>query len=216
MTAEMYPLTEVVYQKYLAALINGERRDCHAILNDLLAAKMPVEAIYEDLFKRSLYQIGDLWQANQISVATQHLVTALTEFLLNQVYPYIFSQPRVGKRVVIACVPKELHAMGAKMVADLFEYYGWDSLFLGANVPLKSLLELIDEYKPDAIGLSLSMYPNIESLHKTLEQVTNTFSIPVIVGGQALSVERKKTLNLYKNTQYILSEQDLITSFLKK
>lgn len=215
MTIKICALTENIYQTYFDALIKGDRRTCQLILKDLLAVKTPVESIYEDLFKRSLYQVGDLWQCNRVSVATEHLVTALTESLLNQVYPHVFSQPRIGKSVVIACVANEMHALGAKMVADLFELHGWDSLFLGANVPIPDLLALIDEAKPDAIGLSLSLYANIVSLQKTLESVTQTFSMPVLMGGQAFCWGGSEILNQYHNTHFMPSSQDLIESFLK-
>ena len=66
---------------------------------------------------------------------------------LSQLYPLIFGQKRRGKRVLVACVGSELHEIGARMVADLFEYQGWDSIYLGAAVPVAVSYTHLDVYK---------------------------------------------------------------------
>ena len=55
-------------------------------------------------------------------------------------YPLLFSQERKDRTILCACPGTELHEMGSRMVADLFENNGWDSIYLGAAVPEDALL----------------------------------------------------------------------------
>ncbi|WP_025719581.1 cobalamin B12-binding domain-containing protein [Paenibacillus sp. 1-18] len=64
-----------------------------------------------------------------------------------------------------ACVGSEQHEIGLRMLADLFEMDGWDTYYLGANVPDWSLVQAIVSYKADVVAISATMaYPSI-SIH---------------------------------------------------
>jgi methanogenic corrinoid protein MtbC1 len=95
-----------------------------------------------------MYQVGELWQRNKITVAQEHYCTAATQMIMAQLYPVLFDRPQNGKRVVVSCVGNELHEMGARMLSDLFTYEGWDSIFLGAAVPKESLLQTLQSEQP--------------------------------------------------------------------
>jgi len=90
-------ITETIYEEYLDHLLGGNKTSCHQIVNQLLDMGTDIRSIYEDLFWRSLYQVGELWEQNRISVAHEHLATAITESLLLLVYPSLFSVGHIGK-----------------------------------------------------------------------------------------------------------------------
>ena len=94
-----------------------------------------VHDIYLHVFQRSQYEVGRLWQTNQISVGQEHLCTAATQLIMSQLYPLIFGTERKNRRIVAACVGGDLHEIGIRMVADFFEMDGWDTFYLGADVP---------------------------------------------------------------------------------
>jgi MerR family transcriptional regulator, light-induced transcriptional regulator len=175
-----------IYDKYFDNLIKGEKNECVAIFNEILNKNVPVEKIYTQLFQRSLYQVGEYWEMNKISVATEHMATAITESLMIRLQPQLFSTERTGKKAVIACVANEYHQVGAKMVADIFEMYGWDGYFIGANTPFAELIRFLESKNPDLIGLSLSIYYNLPELKNTVANIRKCFpDLPIIIGGQA-------------------------------
>lgn len=176
------------YPTYLADLLRGNRTGCAQTVRDLLAAGVPVPTLYTDLFRASLYEIGELWQTNRISVATEHLATAITEMVMSLVVgPVLFGQERVGRSLVVSCVANEYHQIGGRMVADHAELHGWDTYFLGADVPLPDLLSLLDEKKPDLLALSLAFKENLPSLRASLTAVRRQQpDLPVWLGGQGL------------------------------
>jgi methanogenic corrinoid protein MtbC1 len=177
---------EEVYRRYLDGLLTNDRQQCRVSFQQWLESQAELRNLYEDLVQRSLYEVGDLWERGKISVATEHLATAITESLLNLTYPRLFAQPRLGKTAVVTSTANEYHQLGAKMVADLFELHGWRGYFLGANTPQGDLLGLIREKRPDVVALSLTVYFNLESLLQTAAAIRAEFpAVPILVGGQA-------------------------------
>ena len=146
-------IDENIYHFFLGALLNGDRKGCDAVVTDLANSGTDVRVIYVDLLQRAMYAVGELWEANRISVAKEHLATAITEGAMSLLYPRIFSGSRIGRSAVVSCVANEYHQIGGKMVADIFELNGWDGFFLGANTPEAELLAFVQERKPDVLGL---------------------------------------------------------------
>ncbi len=181
-----FPDAAASYRRYLDGLLNNDRQQCRASFEQWLASEAGLRAIYEDLVQRSLYEVGDLWERGRISVATEHLATAITESLLNLVYPRLFALPRLGRSAVVACVANEHHQIGGKMVADLFELNGWRGYFLGANTPVRDVMALLEEKRPDVVALSVSVAFSLDTLLGAAAEIRAAFpALPILVGGQA-------------------------------
>jgi MerR family transcriptional regulator, light-induced transcriptional regulator len=202
--------SEGAYAQYLAALLDGDRAVCQAITDDLRASGVGLKDLYVRLFQRALYRVGELWEHNQVSVAVEHLATAITERLLTSVQAQVFSgQPR-EQSVIIACVADEYHQLGARMVADIAELRGWRGHFLGANTPLPDLRRLIEARRPTLVGLSLSIYSNLPALLRALDALEAAYpDLPVVVGGQAFGWGGSGALERYSNVSYVGSLDEL-------
>ena len=135
-------IEERLYQDYLKALLAGKRKQCRDMVQGLLDANIELKTLFTNLFQRSMYEVGELWENNRITVANEHLATSITESLLNLTYPVLFAADRSGKKAVISCSANEFHQVGGKMVADIFELNGWDGHFLGLICRLKISLDL--------------------------------------------------------------------------
>ncbi len=90
-------ISENVYESYLHHLVVGHRKQTSEIIHTLIEEKIPVPIIYEGLIQKSMYRIGELWEQNKVSIATEHLATAITEMLLNQVYSRVEHGKECGK-----------------------------------------------------------------------------------------------------------------------
>jgi MerR family transcriptional regulator, light-induced transcriptional regulator len=203
-------IEEADYQQYLDALLRGDRPVCSRIVAELSAAGAGVKDLYLNLFQRSLYQVGELWEGHQISVATEHLATAITERVMALVQPELFAGPHRERSLIVACVADEFHQLGAKMVADLAELQGWRGYFLGANTPQDGMLDLVDRLKPDLVGLSLSITDNLPALTRALDALTSCYpELPVLVGGQALARGAAGALARYASVRPVTSLDQL-------
>ncbi len=151
-----------------------------------------IKEIYEKIFKPVMWETGRLWHKGEISVAHEHFITAVTQLSMSQLYPYLFSSDnRKNRAVIVACVPDELHEIGARMIADFFEMEGWDSYFYGANTPTSSILKAIIENNIEVVALSATMtlhIPKVAELISTIRKNPETALVKIIVGGYPFNV----------------------------
>ena len=141
---------------------------------------------------------------NKITVATEHLATSITESILNSINKDAASPDKAVKKIILSCVEKEEHKIGIRMVADLFENNGWDTFYLGANMPVNELITFIESIRPDLLALSLSVYFNLFNLENMLFMIRTIFpDLPVVVGGQAFSHGGKEFLLKFNDVTFI-------------
>lgn len=195
---------DIYIKNYLDALLEGYRVKCSAIAKDFLQHHPSIKDLYEEVLKVSLYQVGELWEANKISVATEHMATAITEGVLNELFMEFTPTKKMNKKVVVACVENEQHQVGIKMVADIFEMQGWDSYFLGSGIPLPELTRYIKEVSPDIIAISLSIYFNYANFSRMIKKINEEFpDMIIIVGGQAFANKKNNLSDKLENLLYI-------------
>ncbi len=203
-------VSEETYRAYLSSLLTGDKKTCGDIVRVLLSKEVPIDVLYEELFRASLYEVGRLWETNQVSVAVEHLATSITENMMTLVYPVLFSAEKIGKKAIITCSPQEFHQIGARMVADVFELCGWDGYFLGANTPENDLLDMIADKKPKVLGISVSVYFNIRSMLELAERVRRHYpNLHILMGGQAFRHGGWEIAGQLPNCAYIESLDQL-------
>ena len=127
--------TATLARRYLEALLAGDRRRASQLILTQVEAGLSIKEVYLDVFQPVLREIGRLWHTNQITVAVEHFATAATQSTMSKLYRYLFTGEPRGRTMIATCVSGELHEVGMRMVADCFEMDGWDSYYLGANIP---------------------------------------------------------------------------------
>ena len=138
-----------------------------------------------------LQETGRLWQLNEVSIAQEHFVTASVVSFMARLHDQVVSSGKGETRrremtVVAASVGAELHDVGIRMVADFFTMDGWDTYYLGANTPVQSILEAVQDRKAALITLSATMprhLPDVQYLIRSLRGDEKTEGIKIIVGG---------------------------------
>ena len=178
-------------QDYLDALLKGDRRGAAALVKQAVADGTAIKRIYLDVFQQSQREIGRLWQLNRISVAQEHYCTAATQAIMNQFLEQILETPRIGRKVIAVGVSGDLHEIGLRIVADLFELAGWDCDFIGGNTPAESILQSLPEVRPDLIAVSATMTYHVELVEKFIRALrarSGSAHIPVLVGGRPFLV----------------------------
>lgn len=203
-------------KEYLSAILKGDRHSSSLIAKQFLNEKADIKSLYEDVIKKALYEVGEMWENNQISVSTEHLATSVTEAVMNELYDYLNVKEVVERTIVLSTVEKEFHQVGLKMVADIFETHGWKSFFLGSNTPVYELIDFIKEQQADLLALTLSIYFNLPSLIKMLDTIKEELpNQKILVGGQAFRHGGLEILKKYSNVYY-LKNLDEITDYIKK
>lgn len=179
---------EAQINRYMDSLKRREPRASVALVREFLEQGIPLPDIYVEILSESMRRVGELWHSAQITVDAEHYCTSVTQMAMAQMYDALFAEARNQKTVLCACPGMELHEMGARMVADLFAAAGWDSIFLGAAVPVDYILESIRENRPNLLTLSVSMPQHLMDCQAVVERTRKEFpEIKIAVGGKAFA-----------------------------
>jgi MerR family transcriptional regulator, light-induced transcriptional regulator len=177
-----------VYDDYIKALLNKSRTEAKRVIDQALKNRVSVKDIYVHVLQNAMYEIGHLWQTGNISVADEHLATVITQYIITTLYSAIFGTPKNGKKMVSCAIGQELHEIGIRMVTDFFEMEGFETQYLGSNLPPEDFIGFVKEYKPDLIALSATLPIHLSTLRETIQairQEEEVKDIKILVGGQA-------------------------------
>jgi len=175
---------------YLSALFATDREKARVLIMEQLDRNVPIRDLYRYIFQPALQETGRLWQIRQANVAQEHYITGTTEQFITLLYNHVMQesrkQKRKGRSLVATCVSDELHDIGIRMVADFFEMAGWDSVYIGANVPAASIIAMIQDRHADAIAISSTMpyhLPHVYELIRAIRADPTTAGTRIVIGG---------------------------------
>jgi methanogenic corrinoid protein MtbC1 len=183
--AEGTPLAPLA-TAYLQALLRGERHIACKLILDAAQSGIAVRDLYLQVFQPTQYEIGRLWQVNQISVAQEHYCTAAAQLIMSQLYPYVFGGEKTRGALVAACVSGELHEVGVRMVSDFFEMDGWRTYYLGANMPMAAVVQAVVQHQADVLAISATITYHaraVESLILAVRRTPECGRVKILVGG---------------------------------
>jgi len=179
---------------YLDAVRAADAPGAFRVAAGALASGMTIPELYQRVIAPAMHEIGELWVKGALTVADEHLATALTHRVLAALRPPVWvgvgsEQPVVARRrVMLAAVEGEQHALGLRMAADVFEDAGFESIYLGADVPIGALLQALDSLSPDLLALSATMPELAPELDQVALAVRHAHPrLKLLFGGQAAS-----------------------------
>jgi methanogenic corrinoid protein MtbC1 len=153
----------------------------------------PVNDIYFYVITPVMHELGRLWHLNKITVGHEHYCTAVAQMVMAQLFPWIFDGSAKKSRLVSACVAGELHEIGARMVSDLFEMNGWDTVFLGADVPVESVIDTLIQHDASVLAISVTLAAHLSAVSEMILQVRENpdcTKVKILVGGAAFSIDK--------------------------
>jgi methanogenic corrinoid protein MtbC1 len=186
---EKLPALSALAREYLDLLLAGKREEASRLVHRAVEAGKGVRGIYKSVFERTLKEIGLMWMQNRLDVAMEHYFSASTQLIMSQLYPYITGAPKNKRGAVCLTIAVcgEFHDIGARMVADFMEMDGWKTFFLGNNLCNEDIVKAVLDQKPDLLGLSATMFFNVESVARAIRAIRaldGLSDLVTLVGGR--------------------------------
>ncbi len=177
---------------YQDALTVADTGGAGRVARQALGEGMGLASLYQRVIAPAMWRIGELWEQGAISVADEHLATALTHQAMAAVYgPSLGHKVKPG-RILMAAVEGEQHALGLRMAADVIELAGYETTYLGADVPTDDLLQAVAARSPDLVGLSATMPSSIQALDRAIFEIQRVNpNLIVLFGGQGVRPRKR-------------------------
>jgi len=177
--------TRRLSRAYQDALTVADAGAAGRVARQALAEGLGVAGLYQRVIAPAMWRIGELWGRGEGSVAEEHLATALTHRVMAGIYGSSFGHKLMPGRILMASVEGDQHALGLRMAADVIELAGYETIYLGADVPIAEILEAVATRSPDLVGLSATMPGSAPVLDRAIAELHRLDPSPIVLfGGQ--------------------------------
>jgi methanogenic corrinoid protein MtbC1 len=167
-------------EAWINACMNFDEFQAEQLLAQAFAL-FPTEVVCLDLIQKGLHDIGAGWYEGKITVQQEHFASALAIRRLEAMLSSTPAPTRPG-RILVGCPPEEEHTFVPLLVSLLLRRRGWDVVYLGANVPLRSLKTTLDTVRPNLVVLTAQQLYTAASLLEMAELLL-VERVPLAFGG---------------------------------
>ena len=144
---------------------------------------------FDKILKPVMYQIGDEWASNKISIATEHVASNVAQALVKIIMDKVTTSG--NKKKILLCVPVgEEHHLGCDVIETFLTSKGYKVFNMGTSIPSESVLHFIEHNNPDIIMISITLEDNLKAGQRLVKKIKENFKVPVVVGGYALEQEK--------------------------
>jgi methanogenic corrinoid protein MtbC1 len=174
-------------QAFLAMLLQGSSKAALDLVQVTVHDVAKLQKFYLNVVSPVLHHVGVLWERNEVSVAQEHLATAIVGRLMGALYLRYAKLSWVpGKTALVASGPGELHEVGARMVADFLEGGGWEVAYVGGNLTQGEILSALKRCNPFLLVLSVTSVFCLEGAWQLISAIRSdaeTQNARVMLGG---------------------------------
>jgi len=145
-----------------------------------LGARAFLEGVAAPLLER----VGSSWAAGKVTPAQEHLASGVLERVLTWM-----NDPSLaagdGPRLVVATLPGERHALGARLAAAAAAIDGWRTTYLGADLPTAEIAAAARNVGADAVAISAVQTDRLKDTERDLVELRALVDpeVRVFVGG---------------------------------
>ncbi|OHB58000.1 MAG: hypothetical protein A2173_09335 [Planctomycetes bacterium RBG_13_44_8b] len=180
-------IDEIFLQRYLEALLTGDRRQCREVIEDILHHNSAsITGVYSDVIWPIMMEIDTLYRAERITSAQEHLATRINRTIVDQLQNKLPRQPKVEKKVAICSSLREMSELGSQIIADMFESAGWDVRFLGGGLSNDDILSYVHQFRPDILiiyGTEPAETPKIRSIIDCIREINAYPDMRIMLSG---------------------------------
>lgn len=173
--------------EYLRQVLEGNVAEAIAGIANAARNGVGAGAVYTDVLLPAQREVGRLWHAGELSVAEEHLVTAATLRAMSVVASQAPRSMANGRTVLVAAVAGNVHDVGLRALADMYQLAGWRVIFVGSDVPLQDLPAMLAFFETDLLMLGATLATHVPRVAQAILSIRERCERPVrvVVGGAA-------------------------------
>lgn len=173
-------------------------RKAQLFLGSLLTGSEPVVEAqpnlpqwWEGVVGPALRTVGKLWSEGCVSVAEEHVATAIVQQVMRRSLPAEVG-PSKEQSVAVVVGAGEWHTVGAEIVRDFLRVQGYRVFYTGANTPLDGLVPLVEWNHISYLLISSTIASGLLQVSEMVELVKEKMGDRrprIVVGGQAYRLD---------------------------
>jgi len=162
---------------------------------------------YERLLAPAMYEVGELWKAGKLSVASEHLCSNAAQTLVKIINERISRNVANRKALkILICTPEgEYHSLGCLVIESFLRSKGYCVSNIAPSVPSDDILAFVDKFDPDLIVISITLGENIGVTNKLISKILESRKAArIMVGGIGIeSITIKGQNDRFKKVKFL-------------
>ena len=144
---------------------------------------------FDKILKPVMYDIGEQWATNKISIATEHVASNIAQTLVKIIMDKVTGTSK--KKKILICVPVgEEHHIGCDVLETYLSIKGFKVFNMGTSIPTESIIGFIENNKPDIVFISITLTDNLSAGQRLVKKIKEEYNIPILIGGYAMQSEK--------------------------
>jgi excisionase family DNA binding protein len=198
-------VVERAKERFEQTLLDGNEAGCFHVLLDQYLAGRTVSEIGDQIVAQAFHSIGAKWACGAIDVYHERRGCELCIGALVQMRSLLPPPGQNAPVAIGATITGDQYAIPGLLVDLVLRENGWQSTWLGGNLPIASLIEAVRQNTPAMIWLSLSHIAEEEEfltdyrdLHMALPKKT-----AIIVGGRAITESIRREMRYFAHCDHL-------------
>ncbi len=171
-------------------IVDGDRNGLDDDLAEALGAGHGALTIVNDFLLAGMKTVGALFASGEMQLPFVLQSAETMKAAVSYLEPHMEKADQGGKgTVVLATVKGDVHDIGKNLVDIILTNNGYEVVNLGIKVGIGEMLQVAEERKADAIGMSGLLVKSTLIMRENLEEMNQRrlAHFPVLLGGAALT-----------------------------
>jgi DNA-binding transcriptional MerR regulator len=183
---------ERIVNEMIHSMVDMKMDEFEAVLDNYILAKGIEKAITQIIFP-FMERIGVLWQTNHINPAQEHLVTNIVRQKLIVGIESTNSHIKNDTSVLLFLPEGEHHELGILFMSYLLKSRGINTLYVGANIPIKDVEYVANIKKPNLLYTHLTSVAYNFNFEKFLINFQNRMpDFKLVISGSLTQTYKKR------------------------
>lgn len=185
----------VIIQQLVAHTLNLNEQQFRLIIQDCIQEFGAEETILHFIYP-FLSRIGVLWQTGLIGPAQEHFASSLIKQRLIVAIDELPIPENTNQKNFLLFLPEgEFHEIALLLSQFIVRSKGFPSLYLGQNLPIPYVQEVVHSYQPKYILTVFTADLGLDSLKEKMQKLADSFSdTTILIAGAAVSAHKPKAL----------------------
>ena len=167
--------------------------------------------LYKETITPLLIRMGELWQLSTLNISHEHLFSnTLRKFIIVKT-DEVKAEKQLNKSVLIFLTKGEHHEIPILFYNYFLKSFGWDSIYLGANVPTEDLRLAIIQKNPDLVFTSMIIHVTGDRFHRNLDSLLEIIPEKKLCLSTTQPIKNKD--ELYPQMNSIINYEDFVKLF---
>ncbi|MDP7029156.1 MAG: methionine synthase [Phycisphaerales bacterium] len=171
-----------------AHIVDGEKRELEAHLDEAMVRWSPLEIINEHLLA-GMKTVGELFGSGQMQLPFVLQSAEVMKRAVGHLEPHMSAEEGPAKgHVVLATVKGDVHDIGKNLVDIILTNNGWTVENIGIKRTIDEIVQAWRRTGADAVGMSGLLVKSVMVMEDNLRALNEmSIDVPVLLGGAALS-----------------------------